>query len=69
MHDIQKTTSSYGGEEWDMTPHTIYLYKIAQTVSEKCKVQRCAGGTAHAPNDFYTVIGSHISFGYPRRVG
>ncbi|MBE9001703.1 hypothetical protein IQ274_26715 [Nostoc sp. LEGE 12447] len=69
LHNIEKITSSYGGEGWDMTPHVIKLDKIAQTVSDKCKVPSCAGGAAHAPDDFYTLIGSHLSFGYPRRVG
>lgn len=69
LHDIQKTTSSYGGEGWDMTPHTSELSKVAQTVSDKCKVPGCAGGAAHALNDFYTLIGSHLSFGYRRQEG
>jgi hypothetical protein len=69
LHDIQKTTSIYGSEGWDMTPHTTNLYKVAQSVSDKCKVPGYAGGAANAPNDFYTVIGSQMSFGYPRTGG
>lgn len=65
LHDIQKTTI----EGWDMTQHTTELYKVVQSVSDKCKVPGCVGGAAHAPNDFYTLVGSHLSFGYPRQEG
>ncbi|MEC4884808.1 MAG: hypothetical protein SAL70_26325 [Scytonema sp. PMC 1070.18] len=60
LHEIQKNAS----HAWDMAPHAV-LNEIAYTVSQKCQVPGYVGGAAHDPNDFYTLIGSSITFGYP----
>ncbi|MFN6558781.1 MAG: hypothetical protein RMY28_003125 [Nostoc sp. ChiSLP01] len=47
-----------------MTPHDANLDKIAEIVSDKCKVPGCAGGTVHHPNNLDRLIGSRLRFGY-----
>jgi hypothetical protein len=63
LHEWQK--SKQGG--CDMSPHSTVLYKVVRRINDNCKVPGYVGGAAHAPNGFYTLIGSVISFGYPSK--